>query len=199
MRQPEGVVSEKHHGAADARRELGVAMDEAKRLGTIRALGVLDSERNADIDRITRVARLIFKTPIALVTLIDAERQWFKSCLGLDVTETSRDVAFCAVAIEVGEDVFEVPDTLSDTLSDPRFADNPFVTGPPYIRYYIGAPIVAPNGARLGTVCLIDTVSRPPADRPKRLLLRELAAQAMREIEIAKSGVELDEVRALLP
>lgn len=170
-------------------------MDEVRRLNTVRALNVLDSGRNPDIDRITRVAGLIFKTPIALVTLIDSQRQWFKSCIGLDVSETTRDVAFCAVAIEAGEDVFEVP----DALADPCFAENPFVTGAPYIRYYIGAPIIAPNGARLGTVCVIDTEPRPPVERPKRLILRELASQAMREIELARAGVELEEVRAALP
>ena len=91
------------------------------------------------------------RAPVAVVTLVDEDRQWFKSCFGLDVTETPREVAFCAHTI-MSDELLIVP----DASQDPRFANNPLVSGPPHIRFYAGAPIVSENGFRLGSVCVVD-------------------------------------------
>jgi len=114
--------------------------------------------------------------PIALVSLVDANRQWFKSCIGLTASETSRDVSFCAHAI-LDDDILAVP----DTLADERFHDNPLVTEAPNIRFYAGYPLTVPNGSRLGTLCLIDVKPRE-LDDEERELLRDLARMAEQEL-----------------
>lgn len=129
--------------------------DESARLATLRVLQVLDTDPDERFDRITRMARRLFKVPIALISLVDADRQWFKSAQGLDVRETPRDVSFCGHAI-LSEDILLIP----DSHRDPRFADNPLVTGPPHVRFYAGCPVRAPSGHRLGTLCLIDHAPR---------------------------------------
>lgn len=126
--------------------------NEPARLATLRALRLLDSPSEERFDRLTRVARRLFKAPIALVSLIDENRQWFKSCIGLNVAETSRDISFCGHAI-LHDDVLVIPDARNDA----RFYDNPLVTGAPGIRFYAGQPLTAPNGSKLGTLCVIDT------------------------------------------
>ena len=142
---------------------------EDQRLEALRALRLLDSGADARLDRITRIARRLFGVPIALISLIDANRQWFKSRQGLDVPETPRDVSFCGHAI-LGDDIFVV----EDAHADARFADNPLVTSPPHIRFYAGAPLLTPDGHRVGTLCVIDRQARAfPAD--DRQALRELA------------------------
>ena len=133
----------------------GLPSDEAERLKVLRELAILDTSPEEKFDRITRIAAAISDVPIALVSLIDQDRQWFKSCFGLKVTETSREVSFCAHAITSRETLI-VP----DTLLDDRFADNPLVTGGPLIRFYAGFPIFHMDGACLGTLCLIDTLPR---------------------------------------
>ena len=125
--------------------------DEAFRLRTLTSLSILDTPAEERFDRLTRLAQRLFNVPIALVSLIDSNRQWFKSCQGLDVRETPRDVSFCAHAI-LGNDLLVVPDAAADA----RFADNPLVTGEPFIRFYAGCPLKAPNGSLLGTLCVID-------------------------------------------
>jgi signal transduction histidine kinase len=130
--------------------------DEARRLAALRDLVILDSPPEPLFDTITRMASEICGTPIALISLIDEERQWFKANVGLEgVNETPRDMAFCAHAIH-GDVLMEVP----DALSDPRFSGNPLVTGAPHIRFYAGAPLVLPSGDKAGTLCVIDRASR---------------------------------------
>ncbi|MBU9269885.1 GGDEF domain-containing protein [Burkholderia gladioli] len=150
--------------------------DEASRLAKLRSLQLLDTPDEERFDRITRLARRIFDVPIALVSLVDENRQWFKSCFGLDVRETSRDVSFCAHAI-LSQQTLVIPDA---TL-DPRFADNPLVTGAPGIRFYAGHPLALPDGTNLGTLCLIDTRSRE-VDPDDLAHLRDLAGLAEREV-----------------
>ncbi|HEY5309974.1 MAG TPA: GAF domain-containing protein, partial [Casimicrobiaceae bacterium] len=125
--------------------------DEELRLRTLRECGVLDTAAEERFDRFTRIAAALFDVPIALVSLVDRDRQWFKSHRGLDATETPRDVAFCAHAI-LGDDVLHVP----DALQDDRFADNPLVLNEPRVRFYAGAPLTLQNGAHAGTLCVID-------------------------------------------
>jgi len=140
-----------------------IPKNESKRQAALRGLNVLDTPAEARFDRITRIAQQHFQVSIALVSLVDEDRQWFKSRQGLDATETPRDISFCGHAI-LSEDIFYIP----NALEDPRFADNPLVTGPPKIRFYAGAPLHAPNGQRVGTLCIID-------DKPREFSSEELA------------------------
>lgn len=125
--------------------------NELQRLAALKALAILDTEAEPRFDRITRLAQQLFQVPIALVSLVDANRQWFKSRQGLDATETPRDISFCGHAI-LDEAVFMV----NNTQEDPRFADNPLVCGAPDIRFYAGAPLHSSSGHRVGTLCIID-------------------------------------------
>ncbi|GAA0580084.1 PAS domain S-box protein [Caenispirillum bisanense] len=151
---------------------------EAARLGRLRAYQILDTAPEAEFERVTRLAASLLDMPIAAVSLIDSDRQWFKSIVGLDVRETPREVAFCAHAI-CGEGVMEVP----DATRDPRFADNPLVTGAPGIRYYAGAPLVTRDGIALGSLCVIDRQPRTlTADQ--RQVLADLAAMAVDALDL---------------
>ncbi len=154
--------------------------DEPERLRALRDAGVLDSPAEERFDRITRLARRVFDVPIALVSLVDAERQWFKSHQGLDVRETHREISFCAHAIH-DDRVFIVP----DALTDPRFADNPAVTGEIRARFYAGRPIRM-FGRRVGTLCLVDRRPRELRDDDVRAL-NDLATLV--EEELAAGGV----------
>lgn len=151
-------------------------INEPQRLDTLRSLNVLDSAPEERFDRLTRLAKRLFGVPIALVSLVDADRQWFKSCIGLDATETSRDVSFCGHAI-LEDDILVVPDTLSDV----RFHDNPLVTDAPNIRFYAGCPLTVVNGSKLGTLCLIDVNPREMSEDDLELL-RDLARMAEQEL-----------------
>ncbi|MDE1166190.1 MAG: sensor domain-containing diguanylate cyclase [Pseudomonas sp.] len=151
--------------------------NEAERLGTLRSLNILDTPPEERFDRLTRLARRLFGVPIALVSLVDANRQWFKSCAGLDASETSRDISFCGHAIH-SDQILMIP----DAESDERFHDNPLVTGAPHIRFYAGCPLRVGNGAKIGTLCLIDVKPRM-LDAEERELLRDLASMAEQEIE----------------
>ncbi len=142
--------------------------NEAARLAALDALEILDSAPEERFDRIIRIASGAFEVPIALVSLVDRDRQWFKSCIGLDVKETPRDMAFCAHAI-LEDELLIVP----DALQDPRFADNPLVTGEPHVRFYAGCPLKLPDGNLMGTLCLIDTRPRQ-LDDGRINLLRDL-------------------------
>jgi diguanylate cyclase (GGDEF)-like protein len=151
--------------------------DEDARIETLRALRILDTAPEERFDRITRLAQRIFGVRIVLVSLVDSERQWFKSAQGLEeVRETSRSVSFCGHAI-LDDDVLHVP----DARADERFHDNPLVTGEPNIRFYAGCPLRASNGRKLGTLCLIDSEPREFA-ADDRLLLKDLAAMVEHEI-----------------
>jgi diguanylate cyclase (GGDEF)-like protein len=132
-----------------------IADNEDERIAELRSLLLLDSSPEERFDRITRVAKQLFNVPIALVSLIDTDRQWFKSCIGLSASETGRDISFCGHAI-LGDDVFIVENALKDI----RFSDNPLVTEDPSIRFYAGAPLAMPSGNKLGTLCIISPEPR---------------------------------------
>lgn len=150
--------------------------DERTRLDTLRALNILDTSPEERFDRLTRLAKRLFGVPIALVSLVDENRQWFKSRQGLDACETSRDVSFCGHAI-LSDEVLLVP----DAAIDERFHDNPLVVNDPAIRFYAGCPLRVPNGSRLGTLCLIDREPRD-FDEDDLALLRDLARMAEQEL-----------------
>ena len=133
-------------------------LNEAARIDFLQRLCILDTPREEAFDRITRLAATVLEVPISLVSLVDRERQWFKSSVGLDVPQTPRNIAFCAHALHA-EDALIIP----DAALDERFADNPVVTGPPYIRFYAGIPLRFAGGLTLGTLCVIDTQPRRPS------------------------------------
>jgi GAF domain-containing protein len=129
--------------------------DEGDRLASLRALLILDTPPEERFDRIAAFAAQEFDVPVAMVSLVDADRTWFKSCVGLDLREAPRDISFCGHAIVSDQTL-----VVSDTLNDSRFADNPHVMGPPHVRFYAGAGLRLPNGKIVGTLCLYDMVPR---------------------------------------
>lgn len=155
-----------------------IGADEADRLAALHRYRILDTAPEAEFNDFTEVAAQMCGTPIALVSLVDAGRQWFKSRVGLDIEEAARDTSFCGHAIHHGPAVFEVPDALQDA----RFADNPWVTQAPHIRFYAGAPLITPGGHAVGTLCVIDSVPHTltPAQRSA---LSALGRQVVRQME----------------
>jgi GAF domain-containing protein len=135
--------------------------NEEARLSALRELAILDTPSEERFDRITRVASALADVPIAVVSLVDQNRQWFKSCHGLEAgsRETSREASFCGHVV-----LSRQPMIVADTLQDDRFADNPLVTGAPRIRFYAGFPLFHDNGSCVGTLCLIDTRPRQFGD-----------------------------------
>jgi len=162
---------------------------EAERMQAVRAYNVLDTAPERELDDITRIASYVFKTPIALISIVDEHRQWFKSSVGLEpgITATSKEHGFCAHAIQL-DDVMVIPDA---TL-DERFALNPLVVSDPKIRFYAGAPLVTPDGHTLGTLCVIDSVPRT-LDDEQRHTLSALARQVMTILELRRSNHEQQE------
>jgi diguanylate cyclase (GGDEF)-like protein len=159
--------------------------EERRRLQALAEYDILDTPPEVIFDELARIAASICETPIALVSLIDGRRQWFKAKVGLEATETPREFAFCAHAIH-GVEPFIVP----NTLEDPRFATNPLVTSDPAIRFYAGAPLITPDGQALGTLCVIDRVPRelsPDRIEALQLLSRHVVAQ----LELRKRVSEL--------
>lgn len=150
-------------------RPASLPADEEQRVQALVSTGLLDSAEEKRFERLTKLAQQVLHVPVALVSLVDAKRQWFKSHQGLEVCETPRDVSFCAHAILDGE-ILEI----EDARADERFADNPLVVGPPHIRFYAGAPLSTQDGYRIGTLCVIaDTPRRLTAE--ERCILRGLA------------------------
>lgn len=156
--------------------------NEAERLDTLSSLNILDTLPDAKFDRITRLCQRLFDVPIALISLVDENRQWFKSCQGLGVSETSRDISFCGHAI-LGSDIF----VIKDASKDLRFADNPLVTDDPNIRFYAGYPLKSINGSKLGTLCIIDTVARDFTEKDSEALsdLGEMVEQEINSLQLA--------------
>jgi signal transduction histidine kinase len=167
--------------------------NEKDRLSALYQYQILDTLPQEDMDNITRLASEICQTPVSLISLIDNNRQWFKSHHGTDATETSREIAFCAHAINYPDSTFIIP----DSRKDERFADNPLVTGAPNIVFYAGVPLIDPNGFALGTLCIID-------QKPRNLMenqidaLKILGAQTIRLFELHKANIELEINKGLL-
>ncbi len=151
--------------------------DETARLEALRRTGLLDSDPEPAFDDLVSWACDHFRVPIALVSLLDADRQWFKARRGLEVQETPRDVAFCRFTIRQS-----LPMVVEDAACDPRFQNNPLVLGEPHIRFYAGAPIINRDGLALGSVCLIDTVPRS-FSTVDRMVLAQLTVTALAAIE----------------
>ncbi len=157
--------------------------NETHRLAILRDYNVLDSMPEQAFDDLTLLAAQICQTPIALISLIDEDRQWFKSRIGLSATETSRDAAFCAHAILNTDKVMEV----RDAQLDPRFADNPLVTSDPHIRFYAGAPLITQDGLALGTLCAIDRVPRELSHEQKATL-QALSRTVVAQLELRRAA-----------
>jgi GAF domain-containing protein len=150
--------------------------DEEQRIASLRELKILDTEPEERFDRVTRIAAALFDVPMALISLVDEDRQWFKSCVGLETKETPRDAAFCAHVVYNRE-----PMIVADTLQDARFADNPLVIDEPRIRFYAGYPLIIEGGSCIGTLCLLDTRPRS-LEGPDLERLHDLADIALQEL-----------------
>jgi len=170
-------------------------VDEILRLGVLHDQAVLDTPPEARFDRITAMAAAHFNAPIALVSLVDTDRQWFKSCIGLDVRETERGWAFCDHAIRLGEHAVLV---VEDATLDARFKDNPLVTGAPGIRFYAGATLTTSEGVNLGSLCVIDTEARSTPDEADLAHLRALADLVVDQIDLSRARKELDDRHRIL-
>jgi diguanylate cyclase (GGDEF)-like protein/PAS domain S-box-containing protein len=156
--------------------EPAIPFDEVERLATLRGLNIMDTPPEERFDRLTRLAQHLFTVPIALVSLIDSNRQWFKSCQGLNVNETPRNISFCGHAILNDQTLI-----IADASLDPRFADNPLVTGAPNIRFYAGQPLSAADGRKMGTLCIID-IKPHHFSQIERNSLRDLATWVEKEL-----------------
>jgi len=165
-----------------------IAKNEKHRLKVLWQYSVLDTVPEEIFDDLTELAARICEAPIALITLVDKTRQWFKSKVGIDIKETSRDISFCAHAIKQPE-LFIIPDATKDA----RFAHNPLVTSEPKVRFYAGAPLVSPDGYALGTLCVIDKVPRQLRPHQEQSL-RILARHVMSQLELRRRALELAEV-----
>jgi hypothetical protein len=152
--------------------------NEPQRLKALKRLNILDTGYEERFDRITRIAQILFDAPFALISLVDANRQWFKSCLGLSASETPRAISFCGHAILKHEPLY-----IPDALADNRFADNPLVTSEPFIRSYLGCPLKEPSGEQVGTLCIIDT---RPSDYLEKEIKTLIDLASLVETELAR-------------
>lgn len=198
--RPPGEMSNAAPTASQAggERDLGQANDERsareqRRLQTLREYRLLDTRPEPAFDRVTKLVSDLFDAPIALISLVDDCRQWFKSAHGLEVSETPRDISFCKHVIDD-----EQPLIVVDALADPRFSDNPLVTGEPFIRFYAGVPLRAYNGAILGTLCIIDRKERPAPSFREVERLQDFAALVMAEADLRRIVSERDDARQTL-
>jgi len=157
-----------------------IPSNERARIETLRQYSILDTETEESFDELTRLASMICRTPIALVSLVDADRQWSKAHRGLKLLETPRNISFCAHAIQ--QDGLLV---VRDTLDDDRFRNNPLVLKDPYIRFYAGAPLVSPEGFKVGTLCVMDYAPRE-LDTEQLDALRLLANQVVSLLELRR-------------
>ncbi len=168
-----------------------ILFNELHRLEALRSYRILDTPKEPTFDALTRLAAKHFDVPIALISLVDTNRQWFKASSGLEAEETAREVSFCAHAI-VERGVMQV----SNANEDPRFARNKLVTGEPGIVFYAGAPLVTEEGFALGTLCIIDRKPRDLLDEEGKTSLKDLASLVMRELELHKLRSRVDRVKA---
>ena len=155
---------------------------ETERLAVLTDYDVLDTPPEEAFDRITRIAAALTGVPIVLVSLVDSQRQWFKAALGVTARESPRENSFCSHAI-----LHDRVLVIEDTLADPRFADNPLVVGPPYVRFYAGAPLRVCSGHRIGTLCLIDRKPRQLSEE-QRTLLTDLAATVVDALDLRSAA-----------
>ena len=152
--------------------------NESARIAALHALNILDTPREDRFDRLTRLAMRVFNVPYSTISMIDAQRQWFKSIQGLTLCETSRDISFCAHAILYDEILY-----VENALKDQRFHDNPVVVGDPKIRFYAGCSLNV-NGFKMGTFCVFDKKPRPFTSEDRQLL-KDLAGLAEQELAVA--------------
>jgi len=157
-----------------------IPANDAERLESLQALQILDTPPEERFDRIVRLLGLVMNAPIAYISLVDAERQWFKSSSGLEATETPRKISFCGHAL-----LSDGPLIIPDAREDPRFADNPMVLGDPFIRFYAGQAISAPDGQKVGTLCVADRIPRQ-LDQGQIRILKDLARLVERELGLAE-------------
>src|SRR6476646_6064250 len=160
-------------------------LNEKARIEALHKYRIRDTDPEKAFDDLTILAAHICQTPVALISLIDSERQWFKSRVGIDVTETPREVSFCAVAIQQ-PNLFIVP----DATKDPRFSTNPFVVSDPKVRFYAGAPFSSSDGHPLGTLCVVDVVPRQLTPSQENALLA-LSRQVQAQFELRKNLMDL--------
>lgn len=170
-----------------------IPKNEAERQSRLNSYEILDTASEQQYDDIVKITSAITGKPIALVSLVDKERQWFKAKLGIDLSESPRQTSFCGHAINHPDQVLEI----KDTTLDPRFLDNPFVTHDPKIRYYAGAPLVTPDGYAIGTLCVLDT--KPgQLNEAERQALEALARKVIAELELRASHRQIETQLALL-
>jgi GAF domain-containing protein len=161
--------------------------NEEARIIALQKYAILDTDPEQSFDDLTLLASYVCKTPMALISLVDEDRQWFKSRVGVDASETSRDIAFCSTAI-LQPDIFVVP----DALADERFRDNPLVVSDPHIRFYAGAPLVNEDGYALGTLCVVDRTPRELAPDQKEAL-KALSRLVLAQLEFRRNLILLKE------